>query len=301
MDPDVEAINLSDLRTFMAVARALSVTGAARSLGVPKSAVSKSLTRLEGALEVRLLERSSRRVALTPAGVLLVPRAEALLGEAEALAQCLRDEQREPHGLVRVTATPDSGAWFVERVVPAILREHSGIRIAVTMGYDIDDLLDPTIDVGLRVGKVIDERLVAHRIARFRHVVVASPAYLAAHPVRRVADLASRSCLVFSAAETEATWAFTQPDLAEEVKVTAQLSARSFTALLHAARAGLGVTRVPEPLADEWLRRGDVVRILPEWASGEVPLLVVHRVGHERIARVAAVVRAARAHAWFVR
>jgi DNA-binding transcriptional LysR family regulator len=298
MVSDFETIELADLRTFAAVAKVLSVTGAARTLRMPKSAVSKSLTRLEKALDVKLLERSSRRMAVTKAGALLIPKAESLLAEAESLGRSLREEKSEPRGLVRVTAIPEMGAHFVERVVPALVREHPGVRIAMTLAYGLEDMLDPAIDVALRVGAVHDERLVAHRIGGFRWVAVASPDYLAAHPVRRVADLAGRSCLVFSETETGSEWSFTRREVSERVTVTSALSAGSSTALLHAARAGLGVARVVEPVADEWLRRGEVVRVLPGWASVETPVFVVHRFGHERIARVAVVLRALRARPW---
>ncbi|MGD0525353.1 MAG: LysR family transcriptional regulator [Polyangiaceae bacterium] len=298
MVSDLETIDLTDLRTFLEVARVLSVTGAARGLKLPKSAVSKSLTRLEGRLGVRLLERSSRRVAVTRAGALLVPKAASLLAEAESLAQSLREERSEPRGLVRMTATPEMGAHFIERVVPVLAREHPGIRIAMALGYGLEDVLDPAIDVALRVGAVHDERLVAHRIGGLRWVTVASGDYLASNPVRRVSDLTQRRCLVFSATDIGAEWTFTRRDVTERVTVTSALSVAGSTALLHAARAGLGVARVVEPVAEDWLRRGELVRVLPGWASPEMPVLVVHRFGHDRIARVGAVLRAVRDLPW---
>ena len=104
--------------------------------------------------------------------------------------------------------------------------------------------------------------------------------------------------LFFSHAETKAEWVFVRRDVTERVTVTSALAARDATALLHAARAGLGVARVAEPVANEWLRRGEVVRVLPGWTSPETALFVVHRFGHDRIARVGAVLRAVRAESW---
>ena len=231
---------------------------------------------------------------MTSAGALLVPKADSLLAEAESLARSLREERSEPRGLVRMTATPEMGAHFIERVVPVLAREHPGIRIAMALGYGLEDILDPAIDVALRVGAVRDDRLVAHRIGGLRWVTVASGDYLASNPVRRVSDLTQRRCLVFSATDVGAEWTFTRRDLTERVTVTSALSVAGSTALLHAARAGLGVARVVEPVAEDWLRRGELVRVLPGWASPEMPVLVVHRFGHDRIARVGAVLRAVR-------
>ena len=97
--PSLETVHLADLLTFTEVASALSVTGAALALGVPKSAVSKALTRLEAALGVRLIERTSRRMALTKAGAALVPRAAALLTGADELTRSMRDERSAQRGL----------------------------------------------------------------------------------------------------------------------------------------------------------------------------------------------------------
>jgi DNA-binding transcriptional LysR family regulator len=301
MSKGLGSVTLADLRTFTKVARALSVTGAAELLGVPKSAVSKSLSRLEAALDVRLLERSSRRVSLTQAGALLVPKAESLIGEAESITARLREERHDQRGLVRMTATPESGTYFAERVAPILAREHPGLHVALTLGYEVEDLLDPAIDLALRVGGVHDDRLVAHRLAHFRLITVASPAYATANPVRSVSDLGARSCLVFSPSEARGEWSLSRGEETARVTVSGALAVRSFAALLHAARSGLGVAMAPEPLTEEWLRRGDLVRVLPEWSSRDASLFVVHRVGHQRIARVAAVLRALRAHPWFGR
>jgi DNA-binding transcriptional LysR family regulator len=130
-------------------------------------------------------------------------------------------------------------------------------------------------------------------------IAVASQDYLAQNPVRSVEDLAGHRCLVFSATENRAEWIFAREEVVRRVTVTGPLAMFSFSALLNAARSGQGVTWIPEPLSREWLARGDLVRVLPEWASPEFPLYVVHRSGHERIARVAAVLRAIRAHSWF--
>ncbi|MBI1891163.1 MAG: LysR family transcriptional regulator [Burkholderiales bacterium] len=293
-----ETIILADLRVFLEVAKLLSITRAGDALGVPKSAVSKTLTRLEGQLGVRLLERSSRRVALTPAGRLLTVKAESLLTEAEFLTKSLREERNEPRGTVRMTAPPELGTLFIERVVPLILREYPELRIAMKLAYDFDDLQEPAIDIALRVGQVHDERLVGSAIGEFSRILVASPAYLKTNPLRRPADLADHHCLVFSGNENTAEWEFVRGGVIEKVRVAGNLAVRSFTAQLHAARAGLGVVRGPMFVASEWIKRGELVRALPGWQAMPVTVFAVHRFGHERIARVAAVLKAAKAARW---
>ena len=295
-----ETLSLSDLRTFLEVAKQLSVTGAGNTLGVAKSAISKTLTRLEKQLEVKLLERSSRRIALTPAGHLLAVKATSLLSEAEFLTYSLREERSEPSGLVRMTAPAELGALFIERVLPALMQEYPRLRIAMKLSYEFDDMLDPAIDIALRVGQVHDDRLVCTTVGDFARCAVASPAFLDAHPVGHPLDLGVHPCLIFSSMENAAVWSFEKDDAQVQVQVTSALSAQSFTALLHAARAGLGVARAPRFIVAEWLERGDLVEVLPQWRSSLAAVYVVRRFGHERIARVMAVMQAIQKPGWLM-
>ena len=274
--------------------------------GVPKSAVSKSLTRLEeGPRGEELLERSSRRMALTKAGALLVPRAEGLLGEAESLARSLSDERSEQRGLVRVTATPDSGAYFVEQVVPVLARHHPGIRIAVTMGYDIEDLLDPAIDLGIRVGSVVDERLVAHRIARFRLIAVASHDYLASHPVRRGCRISPGVLASCSRRQRRPGRSGRSLRATSPRKVTPSRR-RNVRPELHGALAR-GQGRARRRVGAGAPREGVGAPRRPRAGAAGVgvtrdpPLRRAPGRPRRRVARVAVVLRAARAHSWFPR
>jgi DNA-binding transcriptional LysR family regulator len=293
-----ETISLTDLRIFMEAAKALSITRAGEALDLPKSAVSKTITRLEERLGVRLLERTSRRVALTAAGRLLMVKAESLLAEAEFLTRSLREERNDPRGTVRMTAPPELGTRFVERVVPKIVEAYPGLKIALKLAYDFDDLREPAIDIALRAGQVHDDRLVASPIGKFARVLVASAGYLENNRLRRPADLANLDCLVFSAEENSVEWELVRGDRSETFRVTGNLAVRSFAAQLHAARAGLGVARCPAFAAAEWIERGDLVHVLPGWQAPPVTVFAVHRFGHERIARVAAVLAATRSVDW---
>lgn len=298
MVSNLETLSLADLRVFLEVAKLLSITAAGTALGMPKSAVSKTLTRLEAQLGVKLLERSSRRVALTAPGELLSVKAESLLSEAEFIVESLREERSLPRGVVRMTAPPEIGTLFIEQVVPRLARDYPELKVAMKLSYDFDDLQDPAIDMALRAGAVRDDRLVGVPVGDFRRITVASPAYLKAHPVHHPAELASHPCLIFSGNVNSAEWTFERDGLAEQVSVNSAFSVQSFTALLHAARCGLGIARAPEFAAREWLQRGELVQVLPEWQASPSRLYVVHRFGHERIARVAAVLKAARAQNW---
>jgi LysR family transcriptional regulator AphB len=294
MVSDPATIDAPALRAFVEVARRLSVTAGAAALNQPKSRVSKTLSRLERTLGVRLLERSTRRVALTPAGIVLRSRAESLLAEMDRLAEDVREEAAAVRGVVRMTAPPELGALLAERFIPGVLAAHPGLDLAMELGYAFEDLLDPRFDLAFRLGSVHDERLVARRLGEFRRILVASAAYLDAQPVRRIEDLARCNCLAFSAIELQATWTLEgrrQPP--RDAAVRGRLAIHGFTALLGAARSGVGVARVPAFVARTAIERRELIRVLPEWAAPPTEVFLVHRFGHERIQRVRAVIEAA--------
>ncbi|CAG1015366.1 HTH-type transcriptional regulator DmlR [Burkholderiaceae bacterium] len=298
MVSDVATIEIRELRCFVAVGRRLGITAAARSLDLPKSAVSKTLSALEARLGLRLFERSSRRVALTREGESLLARAEAILADLENLMTEARHEFVEPAGTVRIAASPEFGALLVSRFIPGLLRRHPRLQVAMQLEYAHADLLDPRVDLAFRIGGVHDDRLVAKPLGSFGRILVAGPTWAAEHPVSEPRELDSLDALVFSDHDLAADWTMqpadaSSPDKPIDVRVKARLAVRSFSALLAAAAADLGVARVPAFAAAEALARGTVVRVLPHWVSSPARVQLVHRFGMERIGRVRAVLEAA--------
>lgn len=296
-----ETIGLRELRAYAAAARRLNLTAAAADLGVPKSTVSKAVAHLERRLGVRLLERTSRRVALTGAGSLLLARAESLLAEADQLARDMHEETHRPSGTVRLAAPPELGTLLAAGFVAPVLAAHPRLAITLRVDYAFEDLMAPEVDVAFRVGSIHDDRLVARTLGVFRRELVASAAYLAGRRLRAPADLGRCNCLTLGAAATAATWTL-EPRAARagsrepvEVAVHGNFAARSFTALLEAARAGLGVARVPDFLAHPAIARGEVQAVLPAWGAPASAVFLVHRFGHERVRRVEVVIEEARA------
>lgn len=297
----IETLDAHLLRVFVEVARRRGVTAAGDALGQSKSLVSKALSALERHLGARLLERSSRRVALTPAGEALVGRAESILAELDLLVEDVRAQAESVRGGVRATAPPELGALLAERFFPAILEVNPGLEISVELGYRFEDLFDPRFDLAFRLGSIDDDRLVARKLGAFARILVASPAYLRRHPVRVPGDLARCNCLVFSGTELAATWTLERrrpgPGVrrapTRAVPVRGNLAVHGFAALQSAAMAGVGVARVPDFLAVGALAAGTLVHVLPAWSSPPTEVFLVHRFGHDRIKRVNVVITAA--------
>jgi len=293
-----ETIETALLRNFVAVARQHGVSAAGAALGVPKSRVSKALTALEQRLEVRLFERSTRRVALTPVGTLLLARAESILADIDRFIDDAREQAGAVRGVVRATAPPELGTLLARRFFPTLLALHPGIELAVELGYTFEDLLDPHFDLAFRLGSVHDDRLVARRLGEFRRILVASPDYLRRHAVHDVDDLAEHNCLAFSGVERTATWTLERVSgrsARRDLSVRGNFAVHGFAALVQAATAGLGIARVPAFVAAEAIERHELAHVLPEWAAPPTEVFLVHRFRHEHIQRVRAVIDAAQA------
>ena len=298
MVSNLRTLDFQQITSFVAVVRGGGVTAAASQLGLAKSAVSKHVSQLEAILRVKLLERSSRRVALTREGEHLLARMESILAEGERLLEQAREQHGRPEGLVRIAATPDFGGLVAERFFPLVVERHPGLSLVMEPAYAFADLQDPAFDLAFRVGDVNDDRLVARELGAFQRLLVASPEYLRAHPTRTLRDLERCECLAFSGSRTQSEWTLVQRKDGGEVTVEVQgkLAARSFRVLIALAERGAGIAMVPDFLVGDALSQGRLQRCLPQYASPRTPVFLSYRVGSEKIQRIRAVLELGLAH-----
>lgn len=290
----LRAMDFQQIHSFICIVRLGGITAAADHLGLAKSAVSKQLSQLEQVVGVKLLERSSRRIQLTREGEHLLPRLESLLAEGERLLAQAQDEQSRPEGKVRIAASPEFGAYVARHFFPQVLQAFPGLSLVMEPTYTFADLQDTAFDIAFRLGSVQDERLVARRLGSFQRILVASPTYLAAQPLRQPAELAQHPCLIFSNQNTRTRWTLQNAQANTiEINVSGSIAIKSFTALMGLAEAGLGVAKVPAFIAQEAIASGRLVHCLPEYASQPMPVYLTYRFGAEKIQRVKAVLDAA--------
>ena len=284
-----ETIDAGALRVFVRVAELRSVTRAARELGVSKSMVSKTLAGLEEQLGSVVLERTSRRIEVTQAGQMLLERARSVLLELDRLTQDVRELKDTVRGQLTITAPPDLGALLTAGLFARFLARYPEVRLALRLDYGFADLQDPSLDVGIRIGSVQDERLVARTVGSVERILLASPRFARAHRLETLEDLMNCPALVFADTTGPFRWNLkNERGKAVEVTVSGPLAARSFPALLRAAEAHLGVALVPELLAEEALKKKKLVTVLPGWRQLDAPILLVHRVGQQKLRRVRA-------------
>ena len=255
-------LDLTDLRIFARIADAGSLSAASRALGVPKSSVSRSLVRIEAETGARLVERSTRRLALTDAGLLLQRHARRILddvGEAEA---AMAGFVGDPRGTLRVSAPPSFAAGPLAPMLPEFLARYPDLRLVLSFDNQPIVQLPDDVDVAIRTGALPDSDLIARRLASTELVPCASPGYLAAHGTPgNVDDL--RGHRLVSVFERRVLWRFRSPagavhEHSAEPNVVVPDHAIARTVLL----GGAGIGQLPEYHARDAIGSGALVLIL---------------------------------------
>lgn len=257
-------MDLNRASTFVRVVETGGFTRAASSLNLPPSSVSRAVARLEDELGVVLLERTTRKVALTDAGKAFFERArEALAGLAEANALAL-DAANAAHGVVRVAFPPDFAGTTGSLLAP-FLAAHPRIRVELAFTMRGAELVGDLVDLAVAIGRLPDSTLITRRIGTAQHGLYAAPSYLAARGTpRALADLAKHDAILLRAVGGDGVWELEGPRGAERVEVHARVVGDHVMLAHDAAVAGLGIAMLPEFLAHAAVDAGTLARVLPK-------------------------------------
>jgi DNA-binding transcriptional LysR family regulator len=253
-------IRIEGLAAFSAVAEAGSISAASRRLGLSKSVVSERLADLERAVGARLVQRTTRRLSLTEDGQAFLARARRILGEVQEGLDEMSERRGELTGPLRLSGPVSFGTLHLGPALYPFLRQHPGISLSLDLDDRFVDIAADGYDAVIRHGPIGDGRLVAHRLAPSRRMLVASPDYLARHGApRSLDDLKSHKAILFS--HREADWRFDSPEGARVVRPASCLRVNNGLILRDAAVAGLGVALVATFLVHEQLAAG-ALRVL---------------------------------------
>jgi len=269
---------LKDIAVFVAVVDAGSFTRAAERLKVSRPAVSKQVSRLEESLGVRLLNRTTRRLSLTEAGRIFHEGASRSLDDlAEVRAEVSR-LQDQPRGVLRINVPMSFGILHVAPLLPEFLQAYPELSVEMNLDDHKLDVIDEGFDVSIRISDLPDSTLIARRLARCRHVIVAAPAYLDRHGTPETpADLQGREVLNYSLQQSASQWHFLNPDgQPEQVTVGGRLQLNNSLALRKSLLAGMGLARTPTFLVGDDLRAGRLTAVLGDYRSLEVSIYLVY-------------------------
>ncbi|WP_311222929.1 MULTISPECIES: LysR family transcriptional regulator [unclassified Acidovorax] len=259
-----------ELEVLVIVAERGSLSAAARQLGVSPSAVSKTMSRLEARLGVQLLQRSTRRVQLTPEGTQLVERGKQVLADLDD-AEATVAVRSAPRGLVRISASTSVGQRLLVPLVNRLLATHPGLRLELSFTDHVVDLVENGVDIAIRWGRLPSSDMVARLLGRTRQVIVGAPDYLAAHGTpQHPGDLAEHRRLGWSYRRAVPHWPFTVDGQRVEVEIGETVRVNDGDVLRRLAIDGAGLARLS--LYHVWhdLQAGRLVPVLEAFDTGEL-------------------------------
>jgi LysR family transcriptional regulator AphB len=248
------------------VVEAGSFAAAARERQVPSNKLSREVQRLERDLGIRLLQRTTRRLGLTPSGRQLVEGARPALAELEQQLREVSSHAQEARGHLRVAVPKDFFALASAARIAQFLERHPAISLEFLLSDEQVDLIDNGIDLAVRAGSIRDGTLVARRLAESPVIVVASPECIARHGSPQTPQaLGSYPCLAARGRHGRTVWQLAGPRGRVSLEIQARLTADGMGALVAAAKAGLGAALVPRALARSGLGEGSLVHVMTRY------------------------------------
>lgn len=260
--------DLSALRTFARVVELESFSEAARQMGVTPSTVSKQVSGLEAQLRTRLVNRTTRQLFITDTGQRIYQRYLRVLEELRLAQEELLSMQAEPMGHLRVSLPLALGAQRIAPHIPEFLKRYPALSMELDLSVGKVDVLAEHFDVAVRIADTLGEGLVAIRLAAYRRVFCASPAYLAERGIPRTPDdLAAHECLVAVGARTERSWPFVENGRVRHINVSGRLMVNHGDAIFDSALAGLGICMQARWRVGDALRNGQLIEVLPDYVA----------------------------------
>jgi DNA-binding transcriptional LysR family regulator len=271
--------DLNDMVYFAEVVDRGGFAAAGRSLGVPKSKLSRRISELEARLGVRLLQRTTRKLSLTEAGEIYHRHCVAMREEAEAADEAVARVQSEPRGTVRVTCPVNLAQTTLGPILPRFIAEHPQVRIEIQVTNRVVDLVQEGVDVALRVRFNLDDSgsLVVKNLGLTSFVLVASPELLErVDKPESPEDLHQVPTVAMSAVDGRASWPLLGPRGSDFVLQHRPVyTVDDLLMLKLAALQGTGMTALPDYMCSDEIRQGLLVPVLPGWAPPTINVLAV--------------------------
>lgn len=269
---------LTSMAVFVAAADAGSLSGAARRFGLSVSMAGKHVAAIETSLNIRLMQRTTRKLSLTDVGRTYYARCKRILEEYEDANRDAGDAQQSIHGVLRAAAPVTFGAMHLGDVAAGFLAKHPGVTLEIMLSDRYVDLLAEGIDVAIRIGRLLDSDLVARRLAPCRMVICASPKFLERYgPLDTVEDLRRAPRLAYSDAVSSGDWTLTDPaGQAHVIDGPIHMASNNTQMMLAAAIAGAGVAYGPTFVFGRSVAAGELVVLLPHYKTTDLAIHAVY-------------------------
>jgi DNA-binding transcriptional LysR family regulator len=268
---------MKDISVFVHVAEAKSFTAASERIGLSRSAVGKSIVRLEDRLGVRLLQRTTRSVSLTGEGAAFLERCVRLLADLDEAEMAMLSHSQAPRGRLRLDLPVSFGRLHVLPILSRFMHKWSEISVSASFNDRYVDLIDEGVDLAIRIGGSEDGRLMSRLLAPHRLVTCAAPSYFTSRAVPQTIDeLADHSCLAFVHGGRPVEWRFNENGMGRSVTIGGRFAATNAEALRDATLAGYGIARLATFLISDDLRAGRLVPVLEHVDADGPPIRAVY-------------------------
>lgn len=261
------------IKFFVRVADLGSFTNVAEEFGLVKSMISKEVSKLEDDVGARLLQRSTRKISLTPIGEEYLKRCREILKKIEDADAFVQESQSIPKGKLKINASMAMGCTFLGEALADFMCLYPEIELDVHLDDEPLDLIEHGFDLGFRAAsRLFDSNYIGKVLTRFSYKICASPAYLEKHgEILEVEQLSEHNCFVYSYFRGKNVW-----PLGEGIAVQGNVKANSAVFLMQMIKKGLGISFSPDFICDEALRAGEVVEILKDHKRPELTLFALY-------------------------
>lgn len=286
---------IQSMKVFARVVESGSFTRAAESLALPKGTATKLVQQLETHLRVKLLNRTTRRVTVTPEGAVYYERAARLLADLDDIEASMTNAQSSPRGRLRVDVGSAVARLILIPALPDFFRRHPDIQLDLGVGDRPVDLITDNVDCVIRGGELVEQSLVARRIANIGMVAVATPAYLEKHGTPRhprELEEGDHATVNYFSPRTGRPFGHEYEKDGERIEIAGRyrVSVNDSNAHIAAVLAGLGVSQTARFAAAPYLATGELVEVLADWTHPAIPLHIVYPPNRHLSARLRAFV-----------
>ncbi|PHM37226.1 LysR family transcriptional regulator [Xenorhabdus innexi] len=261
-------INLMrEMAIFAKVVETGSFSETARQLAATPSAISRSVTRLEKALGIRLLQRTTRKLRLSEGGQQVYENCLSMINSAQAVMSISGNFNHEPQGMVRVSVPKAVGRFVIHPHIPAFLTRYPKVDISLRLDDRYVDLIDDEVDLAIRITDQPPPGLMGRRLLKIWHMLCATPEYLAEHGIpQHPHDLKTHSCIYLGEEPGDSRWKFSQGSKIATVNIQGRYAANHTGVRLDAALKNIGISSLPYFTARHALQQGRLVQVLPDWS-----------------------------------
>jgi DNA-binding transcriptional LysR family regulator len=269
-------IDLNEVAVFIQVVQAGSFSGAAKKLSMPNSTISYKVSCLEKRLGVTLIQRTTRKLNITPVGHAYYKKCLQGLEEIKAAEIEIASIQGEPQGLLRITCPVEMGSGVLPTLISDYTKKYPKVRVDLLLTERRVDLLSESVDLAIRAGDLKDSSLIAKKIGSVYFALFASPQYLKSHPApSHPRELLKHNCIQFAPLGND-EWKLTSSKGSLNVPLSGHISVNDLNMVKNLCLQGDGIAFLPTHICKNETQANKLVRVLPEWRSGLNPVHFVY-------------------------